>query len=253
MHAGVIGTFFSFPPGWLRWDSHSLIYDQTYKIVKKVEPNFSNFIKLKDVYKYDGGYGPDRFWCRGERSTSEAYYNPSNGEGGALKQVAEHYRMTVARAARNLTWGKEFTWMSHFVVDALSPAHHFGQKRKTKKKYRDWDDPYFNYLTQMRSFKNKHPLFEGLTNFWQVFSGRTDAYFEKLEQVNGANIEIFMLNMIYKVREMKLYEEFVEKGWSRELWQKIKIKLLPQIEYALAAVWWSLMKEVEEERKRITN
>ena len=214
----------------------------------KKKPDFVGFIKLKDIYKYDGGYGPDRLWCQGERSTSEAYFNPENGEGGALKQVAEHYRRTVVRATRNLAWGKDFTWMSHFVVDALSPAHHFGKKRKTRKKYRDWEDPYFNYITQMKSFKNKHTFFEGLTNFWQVFSKREKVQFEKLEQVNGDNIEIFMLNMIYKVREMKLYEEYVEKGWSRSLWRRIKTKLIPQIVYALAVVWWSLFEEVEAKR-----
>ena len=252
MNSGAVGTFFSFPPGCLRIDSHSLIYNQAYKIAIGNNPSFAQFILLKDIYKYDGGYGPDRFWCRGERSTSESYFNTDTGEGGALKQIAEHYRRTVQRATRNLTWGKDFTWMSHFVVDALSPAHHFGKYQKSKNKHKDWEDPYFNYIDNMNSPKNKHPFFEGLINFWQVFSKREIPVFDKLESVNENNIEIFMLNMIFKVKEMKIYEEYVAKGWSRNLWKQIKVKLIPQIEYALAVVWLSLMKDINIERARLS-
>ncbi len=251
MNSGAVGTFFSFPPGCLRIDSHSLIYNQTYRVAVKHNPAFAQFIKLKDIYKYDGGYGPDRLWCRGERSTSESYFNPTNGEGGALKQIAEHYRRTVQRAAKNLAWGKDFTWMSHFVVDALSPAHHFGTYRKARRKHHDWHDPYFNYIDNMKSPKNKHPFFEGLINFWQVFSKRETPVFDQLEMVDENKVEIFMLNMIFKVRELKIYEEYVERGWSRDLWRRIKTKLIPQIEYALAVVWLSLMKDVNNERARL--
>jgi hypothetical protein len=188
---------------------------------------------------------------KGNRATSESYYNPTNGQGGALKQIDRQYGEARERAINNLPWEKDFTWMSHFIVDALSPSHHFGKKIKPRKRYHDWEDPYFHY-PNYTSTKNRHMIFEAAINFWQVFGRRLKPRFEKLEKINGNEVGEFTRKMVGKVRALELYEDFLKNGFSRVLWRRVNQELMPKIEYTLVVVWLTLWREVEEGKKADT-
>ncbi|NMC51983.1 hypothetical protein GYA54_04715 [Candidatus Kuenenbacteria bacterium] len=252
MNSGVISSILSFPPAWLRWDSHSLIYYDTYRALQELKPEFGDFIKMKDVFKYDGAYGPDRLWMKGGRATSESYYNPETGQGGALKQIYRQYRDAKERAMQNLPWENDFTWMSHFIVDALSPSHHFGRRVRPIKKYRDWEDPYY-FANRPSSLKNRHMIFEATINFWQVFGKRQKPKFDRLEEIKSREVEAFIGAMAVKIKALGLYEEFLKNGFDRALWHRINKELIPKIEYALAVVWWSLFLEIKDGRALINN
>ncbi len=248
MNSGVVSSIFSFPPSRLRWDTHSLIYYDTYRALVARQPEFEKFIKLKEIFKYDGAYGPDRLWMKGERATSESYYNPMNGQGGALKQIIRHYSEAKERMINNLPWAKDFTWMSHFVVDVLSPSHHFGHKIKPRKKYRDWEDPYFHRINPA-SLRNRHMIFEAMINGWQIFGRRFKPKFEELEKIRGEEVSEFIRKTVDKVRALGLYEEFLERGFNRRLWHRVNEELIPKIDYALGVVWWCLMRETAEGKR----
>lgn len=230
----------------------------------------TKFPKRKDVLRFEGMDGPDGI----KRKTPAQdepwhYFDPDNPDDMQLPDIIDdHYRNLVSALKENNHTRASFeaAWLSHALVDGLTPAHHY---------------PYEEELIRLRGGagietrttpKEKllmpgDTLPQRLSNNWQMWGDKgllaTHIAFEigiavmiiplRLRRAIPVSDDIALAEELgarklfivraKQINELHMYEQFYKSGWTPKMGKRVRLELVPTIVNTVTLVWYLAARE----------
>lgn len=228
-----------------------------------------SFPNQKQILRFEGMDGPD-----GIKRKSPAqdepwhFYDPRNPDDNVLPLIIKgHYDelVTALKQGNNTRASFEAAWLSHAVVDGLTPAHHY---------------PYEEELIRLRGSGNatrnspKEKLLmpgatlpKRLSNNWQMWGDKgllaTHIAFEigiavmiiplrlkralpteaDIHMVELKNVQDLFIDRAKEISELHIYEHFYESGWTPRMSRIVRQDLVPTIVNTVTLVWYMAARE----------
>lgn len=233
--------------------------------VAKHLPSGAFFPSIKTILHFEGKNGPDGIKSKSP-SVDEPWHfiNPAAGEDDPLVLSISDHIENLAVALRNkdeVRAGFEAAWLSHAIVDGLTPAHHYPLAEKIEEL---WGKPHHE-----RNSKRDKIIIKGngkrdmLSKNWQywgssgifnlhwlfefgVASAITTTRFddiglrkEDIAAVTGGGYVSYFLASVKDVDSLGMYEAFEGTGWSARLGNITRRQLAPIIMKNVTLAWYS--------------
>jgi hypothetical protein len=154
----------------------------------------------------------------------------------------------------------EAAWMAHAIVDGLTPAHHYPLSDKIEEL---WGKSHTERLTirDKNIIKGKNRR-DTISKNWQYWGGGgvftahlmfelgvastiVSVKFEEpcmthddLEQLKNRGFETLFIEAVHKIDELKMYDEFGDRGWTRQLANRTRKVLIPEIVKLVMMGWY---------------
>lgn len=235
-------------------------------------PKSSKFPGIREIIHFEGSNGPDAI-KHGRSSQDEPWYfiDPTNPNDNELLTIIHSHMVNLAEALKtdnNVRAAFESAWLAHAVVDGLTPAHHYplsdkieqlwGKPRRERSSLKDKgiirganrrDTVVKNWeYWGTKGVLTAHLMFEmgaasaiATDKFKNVILD--DADIDYLKQVG---FDALFLESVNKIYDMKMYDEFGKKGWTRPLANKTKKILIPEMIRVVALSWYQAANMAEE-------
>jgi hypothetical protein len=266
--------------------AHQKIDRLAHHNVKKLLAKDAPFPTSKLILHFEGINGPDAIKRKSPaRDEPWHYYMPfDETDTQLLKIIENHYDMLVRalRTKDDVRAGFEAAWLSHAIVDGLTPPHHH---------------PYEKELAVLRggegletrdSVKNKiimpgdnvikmvgnnwkmwgphgllaaHGFFEfGVAALMKPFSQKQVA----LSEHDIAELQEFGVLELFRrkakeIAALEMYSAYLKNGWTRNLMREARRTLIPVIVHTVALAWYAAcidakvqMAEVEADKAKAT-
>lgn len=252
--------------------AHQKIDRSAHRRLQELLPD-GQFPTTRRILHFEGGNGPDAIKRKSPAHDEPWHYiQPFDVADTLLVDlIADHYAGLV-KSLKNKDMVRasfEAAWLSHAIVDGLTPAHHY---------------PYEEMLSELRGGLGKESrttlktklVIPGdtrramLTNNWKMWGTKG------LFTTHGAfewGVATIILPMRFKVRaaitqrdvkklqklgvgpwfraqaqdvaKMRLYDKFYAFGWSPKMARAIRRQLAPTIVKAVAIAWAAAVMEAE--------
>lgn len=233
----------------------------------------TSFPMVKEILQFEGKNGPD-----GIKSKSPAqdepwhYFDPMDPRDTELLRMIERHGKNLTTALKKGEREKaafEAAWQAHAIVDGLTPAHHFplaerleelrGEGIETRTSIKDKliikgeGDTTSEILAKnwemwgAKGVMTTHGLYE-----WGVaaiiaplrlrrgYPSESDA---KRVLAVGA-VQVFQ-EAARDIYELKMYDRFSRKGWTRKLARETREQLAPIIVHTIALAWYEALARAE--------
>lgn len=232
----------------------------------------SFFPSIKTILHFEGKNGPD-----GLKSKSPSVDEPwhfitpeATLDDPLIVSIKDHmYNLSVAlKAADEVRAAFEAAWLSHAIVDGLTPAHHYPLAEKVEEL---WGKPHAERASTKEKIMIKgHNHRDTLSKNWQywgaggVFTahilyewgvstaiavgtfkdiGITDEDFRRIETEGYAP---YFLESVRAIDELQTYQEFMRTGWSNYLARVTRKQLAPLIMKNVCLAWYAASKGIVE-------
>jgi hypothetical protein len=249
--------------------AHQKIDRLAYRHLQRLLPE-CQFPAVKSILHFEGHNGPDAIKRKSPAKDEPWHYlQPFDLQDTQLITLIEnHYGRLVAalKAGDNVRASFEAAWLSHAIVDGLTPAHHY---------------PYEEKLIELRQGRGiedrttigKKLIMPGPTpshqirNNWKMWGPKglftTHAGFEagvafliaplslRRFQPEADKIASFVAQPLghwfrqaaQEVARMELYDAFYESGWTIPLARRVRKQLAPALVQAVTLVWYGALRE----------
>lgn len=229
----------------------------------KIIPKSLKFPNTKEILSFEGHRGPDSIKLMGTPYEPWHFINPTQPGDHALVVMINDHIHNLAEALRDknrIRASFESAWLAHAVVDGLTPAHHFPLGDKIEEL---WGKPRLERL----SIKEKHIVIGAnrrdtlsknwqwwgaggviLTHFlfeWGIATTIFPERFKKsgvskddVKRLKKEGFEVLFMESVHKIYEMKMYDTFCKKGWTRRLASDSKKVLIPEIIKTVTLAWY---------------
>ncbi len=232
----------------------------------------SFFPSIKTILHFEGKNGPDGIKSKSP-SVDEPWHfiKPSATTDDALITVIKDHMYNLAEALKKkdeYRAGFEAAWLSHAIVDGLTPAHHFPLAEKIEEL---WGKPHSE-----RSSRREKIMIKGngrrdtLSKNWQywgargVFSAHVGYEWgvasaiaiggfrnilireEDLKRIEKEGYIPFFLESVKTIDALGTYQEFMKTGWSAYLGHVTRRKLAPLIMKNVVLAWYAASKGITE-------
>ena len=226
------------------------------------------FPTIKTILHFEGKNGPD-----GIKSKSPSVDEPwhfispdATTDDPLVKTIEDHlYNLSVAlKKEDEVRSGFEAAWLSHAIVDGLTPAHHFPLAEKIEELWgkahserSSTSDKIIIKGTGRRDSLAKNWEYWGARGIFSahlfyemgVASSLTIASFnsigitkEDLARVEREGYIPLFMESIKAIDEMGTYQEFMKTGWSVHLANISRKKLVPLIMKNVCLAWYAAQK-----------
>jgi hypothetical protein len=250
--------------------THQKIDRVARKNISKLVVDDTLFPSSKKIIHFEGKNGPDGI-KRKSPSVNEPwhFFNPFNDSDKTLvHQIQAHYDLLVKelQSGNQERVAFEAAWLSHAIVDGLTPAHHY---------------PYEEKLSELRggegnetrsSIKQK-VLIPGSTrrelvkNNWKMWGHKglisTHGMFEmgvaaiiaplgfadslptheEIDKVLEIGISEWFTRTAREIAILDMYTRYYKRGWTTKLTLDVRNKLLPQIIKTVTLAWYGALIE----------
>lgn len=240
---------------------HQKINKVAYRLATDYGQDF--FPTRKDILHFEGKNGPDGIKRKNPGADEPWHFiDPENPrEDGLLDQIKHHERSLreALKAKDEQKAAFEAAWLSHAIVDGLTPAHHFpledhleelrgepketrdsvrkkllipgeGKREKIKNNWEFWG---------AKGVMTSHVLFElGVASaITPLRAGKLELSSDEIGRVKELGIEKIFLENLQKIADLGMYETFNQKGWTPTLARQTKKQLIPIIIKTVALSW----------------
>lgn len=238
-----------------------------------------SFPAVKQILHFEGINGPDGLKVKspGQADPSH-FYDPLHDKGELPVHIAGHYRGLVeALTERDMVRAAfESSWLAHYVVDGLTPAHHQLLEDEIAR-ICGGQVPLKGIVKYVASGEGK---FDSLKKNWAIWGGKgifaTHQNFEvgiavallgrpgktrlddaKLARARRIGLLPFFKEEARQTAKLGVYERFQEKGWTGEMAGIVKNQIAPQATQAVGIAWLLAYleagaQEVKQVRKAAT-
>lgn len=222
------------------------------------------FPSIKTILHFEGKNGPDGIKSKSPGVDEPWHFiNPEAGiDDPLIETIQDHlHNLTAAIKERDeVRAGFEAAWLSHAIVDGLTPAHHYPLAEKVEEL---WGKPHIERTTTKDKIVIKGKTHrDTISKNWQywgasgVFTahflyewgvsasiavgkfndiGLTDADFERVEK---EGIIPLFLESVKAVDDLNTYQEFMKTGWSSHLALVTRKQLAPIIMRNVCLAWY---------------
>jgi len=199
------------------------------------------------ILKFEGSGGPDGLKFKGNYSTDHLW-DPVNKIGHLPDWIEVHYKNLVAalKAGDEAKAAFEAGFMAHYLTDSLTPAHHLSHKfileEYEGKKYRKRWKVYGH-----KGLLSSHVAFEAGISSAIMFTSIKVKFDEDLfNSIQAHGIREVVLSESLAISKHKMYETYLEKGWSSKLAKTIKATTVKRIPQLISAAWASAYQEAHK-------
>lgn len=227
------------------------------------------FPDIKTILQFEGNNGPD-----GIKRKSPAkdepwhFFQPfDQTDTQILKLIEEHYLTLVEMLQKNdpIRAGFEAAWLSHAIVDGLTPAHQYPYEEKLVElmsgrgiKTRDslkgkilmpGETTALKISNNWKMWGPKglfttHTAFEWGVSVLVVPMRLTQGYLtsDKIADFTTLPMDQWFRRLGQQVAGLELYDAFYETGWTIPLARRIRRQLAPILVQAVETVWYGALK-----------
>lgn len=231
----------------------------------------SIFPTTKKILHFEGKNGPDS--AKAKLDGVDApwhFYDPFDPEDGLLiSQIEQHYRKLVEslKQKNQARSAFEAAWLSHAIVDGLTPAHHYpyeqeledlrGEGKETR------DTIYKKIIIPGENTK------ELIKKNWQMWGSKglftTHALFEvgasmimapmtylismpsryDIKKIESIGLNEYFKRVAREVALLNMYEAFYRRGWTLKLANQVRKDLAPRMGQTVTLAWLLAAKEAK--------
>lgn len=232
--------------------------------LEKLIPDDSVFPKAARILHFEGKKGPDAL-KRKSAANNEVwhFYSPfDDDDSEIIELIRNHYNQLVAELKKGNEERSAFeaAWLSHAIVDGLTPAHHYPFEQEVDKLWegkteqrdslnKKWLPPgdtrrqravkTWKYIGP-RGLMNTHALYEMGVATIAAPLGLSDAMpkADKIEEaLEIGPIEVFK-HAAREIAVLDMYTRYQKRGWSTKLIYDTRHKLCPTIVQTLTLFWY---------------
>lgn len=248
--------------------THQKIDRVARKQLGRVLPQITLFPSAKAILHFEGKNGPDAIKRKSPAHDEPwHYFNPfDDNDTQLLELIMNHYNKLVEeiKAGNEERVAFEAAWLSHALVDGLTPAHHYPYEEKMKELSGGMDKEDRTTVkkkvimpgeTRRKQFKNNwlawgprglrtaHGLFEmGVAaliaplTFSELSTSAKD-----LEALQKLGVAEWFRNNAREVCVLNMYEAYCTKGWTPKLAWQVRHRLGPILVQTVAVMWQSAL------------
>ncbi len=249
--------------------AHQKIDRLAYRHLARLAP-CNQFPAVKSILHFEGHNGPDAIKRKSPAKNEPWHYlQPFDLQDNQLIELIEdHYcRLVAALKSRDdVRASFEAAWLSHAIVDGLTPAHHYPYEEKLVelRQGRGIADrttiakklimPGQNRSRQVRNnwlmwgpkgLFTTHAGFEAGVAFLiaPLQLRRSKPAAEKITNFTAQPLGRWFRQVAQEVARMGLYDAFYESGWTIPLAHRVRRQLAPMLVQAVTLVWYGAMQE----------
>lgn len=238
--------------------------------LNKLDPEGSKkFPSKKLILHFEGKNGPDGIKSKSPgRDEPWHYYDPYDPEDSMiLSLIEEHYINLIGELKNNNQERAAFeaSWLSHAIIDGLTPAHHYPYEQELEKLRGESRDtritvakkiilPGDNYRQMAKNnwkmwgskgLFTTHALFEGgaamiVSTLLNSIAIPSKYDLKKAQQIG---INEYFARIAREIAEENMYEEFYIKGWTTKLANKVRKDLAPKMAQTVTIAWYLALQE----------
>jgi hypothetical protein len=242
--------------------AHQKIDRVAHKALRQLLPG-PYFPTTRNILNFEGKNGPDGLKSKSPGDAEPWYFwDPTNEKDTQLLDLIDQHFSNLVEELRDQNEEKsafEAAWLSHAVVDGLTPAHHYPYEAKLEELRGEGQDT--------RDSIKKKAIIKGdsrkdtLKKNWEMWGHKglmsTHGHFEigvatiiaplKLKEGYATDLELELasrvgLREIVKLQaryiyNLDIYNRFYETGWTSKLGNEVKDELVPAIVKAVTLAW----------------
>ncbi len=269
--------------------THQQLDQAARKILSGVLPRGKFFPSAKDIIHFEGTRGPDGLKRKSpgvddpshmlspddpSSSPSSAGGHETLDERSVLTMIFDH-RWNLVKALKDKNQVRaafEAAWMAHMITDGLTPAHHFPLSEVKNELMTDNEMVKF-FGAPIKGVMHGRSMLETLRNNWLYWGAgghmskhvayeygvmmivaamprRTLTPQIEPQDFQNLDLEQTFLEALQFIRKHKMYDRFLEEGWTTELALETKNILIPEIVKTIALGWYSAAAEAYKIRPR---
>jgi hypothetical protein len=234
------------------------------------------FPSIKTILHFEGQNGPDGIKRKSPAQDEPWHFiSPFDADDTTLLGlIDDHYKNLVAalRDDDTVVAAFEAAWLSHAIVDGLTPAHQYpyeeklgelrgGLSKETRSTYKDKIlIPGSNNREAIRNnWKMWGPKGLLTTHFafeWGVSSillpvrvnGNTRPTKAELVTVQQMPATEYFTRLAKEVAAVGIYDEFYRHGWTSRLARTVRQQLVPTLVKAVTLIWYKAAQEAAGQR-----
>lgn len=245
------------------------------KIDRVARNNLSKFLgddslfpKAKNILYFEGKNGPDGI-KRKSPSINEPlhFFNPFNDADTTLVDVIQNHYKYLVKEIREGNVEKiafEAAWLSHAIVDGLTPAHHYpyeeklselrgGEGNDTRSSIRD--KVFLPGSTRREQVKNNWKMWgpKGLFSTHGMFELGVAAIaaplsfpdslptHDEINELQKIGIAQLFTNTAREIAVLDMYTRYYRRGWTTKLTLDARNKLMPKIIKTVTLAWYGAL------------
>jgi hypothetical protein len=230
------------------------------------------FPKKQDIIRFEGIDGPDGIKRKTPAKDEPWHYiNPEDASDRQLVEIiTEHYQQLVAalKTDNMVRAAFESAWLSHAVVDGLTPAHHYPYEEELVK-LRGGAGIETRTTPKEKLLMPGETLTKQIGNNWKMWGdkgllathfafewgvatmilplrlGRAYPTAEDMEEVRTKGVGSFFLDRVHLVNTLQTYEQFYQSGWTPRLAKTVRRELVPTIVNTVTMLWYAAALEAQ--------
>ena len=246
------------------------------RLLGKNMPAAVKFPYISEILHFEGGRGPDGIKKKSPGvDEPEHFIDPSNDDGELIGYIRDHqYNLTQALIKGDRVRASfEAAWMAHAITDGLTPAHHYPYRRVVDELMADKDYAHL-FGKQIKGIMRGDNLAQAIRHNWLYWGAggvmTKHIAFEygvaytiapiplraitpkklRADAFKNIDLEKEFYRSLKRVDALKMYDKFLEDGWTTDIVVQVRSILIPEIVRAIALAWGACL---EEARKEIRN
>lgn len=234
-------------------------------------PEASGFPSTKLIQHFEGKNGPDGLKRKSpSRDEPQHWYDPfDDQDSDLLSHITEHYQQLVKElvSANKERAAFEAAWLSHALVDGLTPAHHFPFESKLTEL--SGRDVAARSSVLKKNVMSGHGALSTLLNNWRYWGPKglfTTHYmfewglatimaplklsaarpsFELLRRFYSVGSTNWFKQVARRIAQRDLYSRFHESGWTPALAREVRTLVAPEMVQVVCLFWHSALVDAE--------
>lgn len=239
--------------------------------LKHLPGNDLFFPSIREILHFEGNNGPDGIKRKSPSSDEPWHFVDPHDTNDRLivTMITDHYYNLVKALKEGNSERASFeaAWMSHSIVDGLTPAHHY---RLSEHIERLWGKPKEQRLSIIdKNLIRGHGARGNIARNWEYWGAKgifmTHVLFEfgvatsigntrfptslpTLEWLREADqeglVQVFE-DALQEVAALDMYHEYWKTGWTPKLARKTRLSLVPIIIRTVTYAWYTALQESE--------
>lgn len=237
--------------------------------LKKLGLQNNDFPTKKLILRFEGRNGPDGIKTKSPAQNEPWHYiDPFDDSDTQLLDIISEHTKELAISLSNkddVSAAFHAAWLSHAVVDGLTPAHHFPYEEELERLTGGGIENRTTYAKKLimpgetiskmlrnnwemwglRGILSRHQVFETGVTFILAPLRMNKSKPSQLEinKVKQLGVEEYFLRTARYIAMMEMYERFYEKGWSHALVRDIRNELGPTMVRCVSTIWYYCYQE----------
>jgi len=249
--------------------AHQKIDRLARKNLERLAPT-CQFPGTRAILHFEGRNGPDAIKRKSPAQDEPWHYlRPFDLDDTQLIElIMDHYKRLVLalKKADMVRASFEAAWLSHAIVDGLTPAHHYPYEEKLLE-LRNGRGLESRTTIRQKAFFPGETLRHQASNNWKFWGPKglftTHFTFEwgvavlmaplkirrlqltpdKLAEFRAQPLEQWFRQLAQDIARLELYDSFYESGWTIALARRVRNYLAPTLVQAVALVWYGAAQE----------